>query len=95
VWTARLKCIRGVACAGGCVPLRPPHLLNRPHRCELDELRTPWRSGQDVSSDDSALSRRRTCGKRCVRMLNERAEQGTWGGWTWLRDALEPGPTVI
>jgi TipAS antibiotic-recognition protein len=24
-----------------------------------------------------------------LRMLTERAEQGTWGGWIWLRDALE------
>jgi len=24
-----------------------------------------------------------------VRMLTERAQQGTWVGWSWLRDALE------
>lgn len=24
-----------------------------------------------------------------VHMLTERGEQGTWGGWIWLRDALE------
>ena len=27
-----------------------------------------------------------------VRMLTERAQQGTWAGWTWLRDALEARP---
>ena len=30
-----------------------------------------------------------------LRMLTERAEQGTWGGWIWLRDALEVRPPAF